>query len=428
MPLEPLTADRDSFTVFVPPASLADTSTVTLTAIPADPSSTVRVDLPSWPLSNRALSAQTGPEGTGNFDSYRQDTPRTITVATAAGRSKTYAVTIVWAKLIDHPDEIRDNLEQDYYLKRGTELTLTNWVPIGTDNGYTVKDRFRGSLRGNGRTLQIDSIRGTAAGALTISQGLFLILENAVIEDLHVQVNAVYTSAENAGALTGIASHSLIQRVKTSGVLYNSLIPNTGTAAIHVGGISGSLAGGAVIYNSVAAVDVTGNIPATYAGGSSFYMGGAAGRQVQDPIAAPFSLSPGGYIFNTLARGSVTVSNASLPAIAGGITGGGGGDNDTNVLRCVVLKLALNAGGSGGYNFILGQWLGPTGSTHNTQNYYHDEITPTGGPLGGAGITGTGRSDGDLRQQSSYANAPLKWDFGHVWKMGADGFPALSWE
>jgi hypothetical protein len=399
-PLEALEPGRDAFTIMVTPKTGIG---IALYASATDASSTINLPAP-WLLPARPTPVV---EGIQNYWKYRDNEEKQITVTAASGVSKTYTVTIVWAKLIDDPAEINGDLSQDYYLKPGPPLELSSgWLPIGAAADYASYTAFSGSLRGNGRTLRLRSFRPPSGYAT--EQGLFGKISQAWIEDLHVQLDgAISAGAKNTGGLAGTADESVIQRVKVSGVIRNTY---SGTEA-NTGGITGSLAK-TLIRNSISAVEVSGTLSYTGAGNARehFYMGGITGSQVS-----------GGYVFYSYASGTIT---ALSPATVGGISGGGGAGSDTNIKGCVTVSPRLNALSSGRVNYILGQWDGPTMAAHNTGNYYYDQIDKTGTDAAPYYITGTAKTGGDLRQQSTYVS--LGWDFTSVWKM--NGYPALIWE
>jgi hypothetical protein len=399
-PLEALEPGRDTFTIVVTPKTGIG---IALHAAAHDPS-TVGLP-PPWLVPTRPTPAV---EGIQNYWKYRDDEKKQIIVTTANGVSKTYTVTIIWAKLIDNPAEINGDLSQDYYLKPGPPIDLpSGWLPIGAAADYASYTAFSGSLRGSGRTLRLRDFKPPLGYAA--EQGLFGKLSQAWIEDLHVQLDAsVPAGAKNAGGLAGTAAESVIQRVKVSGGISNAYL---GTE-VNTGGITGSLANKSLIRNSISMVNVSGTLNYTGAGNAweQFYMGGISG-----------SLAAGGHIFNSRAGGTVT---AFSPATVGGVSGGGGAGPNTDIKGCAVLSPRLSALPSGRVNYILGQWDGPTTAAHNTNNFYYDQIDKTGTDAAPYYITGTAKTDAQLRQQSTYVS--LGWDFAFVWKM--NGYPALIWD
>jgi hypothetical protein len=416
-PLEPLAGDRDSFTIVITPFSPADEGPVSLNAAPAAPAS--RANSESWNAPPRPIKIVEG----YNFTFYRPDETKYITVTAPSGVSKTYHVKIVWAKLIDHPDEIRTDPSGDYYLKSGPKIVLNNWTPIGTDDAYASPGIFSGSLRGNGRTIEINSFKTTPTSSPVEAQGLFVLLSEAVVEELHLRLNSVQTNTKNAGGITGISRQSLIHQVKVSGSLSN-ILSGTETVEINAGAIAGTLASGAMIANSIAAADITGFVPSSYGGTNNYYLGGAAGRQLHTPAASPYVLNPGGYIIKTLVLGNViTNTGGGKHSVAGGITGGGGDTSNTDIKGCVAAGHEINAGLGGVVNYILGQWGSPGTSS---VNYCSNDISKVGySPIGS--IEGTPIMRADLEtNQAIYSG--LGWDFTGIWKMGSGGYPALIWE
>jgi hypothetical protein len=411
-PLEAPEGGRDTFTIVVTPKTGIG---IALHAA-GDASSTVDLP-PPWLVPVRPTLVV---EGIQNYWKYRDDEKKQIIVTAANGASKTYTVTIIWAKLIDDPSETRTDLSQDYYLKPGPPIDLpSGWLPIGAAAGYSSYTAFSGSLRGNGRTVRIHGFE-TPPSAPVANQGLFGEIQRAWIEDLHVQA-VISTGAVNAGILAGTANESVIQRVKVSGGINNSCLGSEANA----GGITGSLAGRAIIRDSISAANVSGTFTLSVSGSGiayeHFYMGGVTGSE---------NYTTGGYIINAFTGGAVT---AFSPATIGGITGGGGyspghASSNSDLRGCVAVNSYLNAG-EGGADYILGQWGGPTTSDNNNKNYRQNTIPISKNahpaPLDKR-ISGAVRTAAELKQRSTYTG--LGWDFVSVWKMGSDGYPALIWE
>jgi hypothetical protein len=406
-PLEEVTPDRDVYTIVVTPGSA--TAGITLRAEPEDPAS--HVSSFQWPsLPPRSAQTISTPEihasfSPKSFPSYRPDETKLLTITAAGGPSLSYAVTIVWAKLIRHPSEINE-ATQDYYLKPDAPIVLEYWGPLYPSTGSS----FKGSLRGNGAVITL-----TSFSSMLVFRGLFGCLENAVIEDLHMRLDGLSTGTEHVGGIAGQAKNSLIQRVRVSGSLSNTV---TGTPTeTDTGGIAGTLDSGAMIRNCVSTADVSGSSANTY---SNFYMGALAGNEVY---------TSGGFIINSYATGRV---RASSPATIGGITGGGGysfnhGTPDSEIKGCIALNAELDAGGGRG-SPILGQWDGPTTPAINGYNYARQGLSVSNTLFtapSGQFIDGTPVTDGALHEQATYEN--LGWDFVSVWKM-AGGLPALKWE
>jgi hypothetical protein len=425
-PIEPLSASRSHYTICAAPVSKTDAAgSVALDAVPLEVSSTAIVDIPSWTIPDRALSIQSGdlpvPFDSVRFQIYRPDETRTVTLTAVDGTSKTYTVSIIWAQLVDTQAKfnlIRNNLYQDYYLKRGLSLVLDDWLPIGANSGYSAYTVFTGSLRGNGNTIQINSLN-VPVSAVEF-QGLFAEISHSVVEDLHVRLNGVSTKARHAGGVAGTIYESLIRRVRVSGDISNeyTLIDTANT-----GGIAGTI-NTAMIRDSAAAAHVKG----TFGSGGSvndFRLGGVAGNQVY---------THGGFIINTYASGNVINDSPSNPATAGGITGGGGYSNihappDTEIRGCVALNPVITVGTGGDVDYILGQWDGPITLAINNANCYTavNLSGATPGTATPASITGTLLTSGAEHLQSTYTG--LGWDFINVWKMSAvDHLPALYWE
>jgi hypothetical protein len=408
-PLEAMEAGRDAFTIVVTPASIPGIGIALQAGVHA--SSSVTLPQP-WTISSRPAVPVANMR---TYQKYRDNEERQIVVTAANGMTKTYTVTIVWAKLIDDPGEIRSNLFHDYYLRPGPPIQLPpEWLPIGA---IGFPGEFSGSLRGNGRTVRIQSFR---PALYTKDQGLFGKIKDAWIEDIHIETSAPLSArAANVGLLAGSADGSVIRQVKVSGD-----ISNTPTGAkVNVGGIAGILGDKSVVYDSASYVNVSG-----YAGSgvsySGLYMGGVVGSLESDS---------GGNIINTYAAGNIIAGSA---ATVGGIVGGGGYSKNTslkpesNVTGCVASNPIVDAGG-GRADYVLGEWAGPTtGKTIDINSYNRHNgnavlrNSPNTVPPEHR-ITGVSLPDDELKTKAAYT--ALGWDFDTVWKM-AGGRPALIWE
>jgi hypothetical protein len=274
------------------------------------------------------------PAGLPSYLGYRPNTTETFTVQ-ASGISKEYTVTVIWAKLIDHPDEMRTDLAEDYYLKPGPPIDVYAWSPIGPGG-------FSGSLRGNGRTIVIHSFL-LPLPPNNGHHGLFGVLENALIEDVHVHLNGIVTvNAKYAGAIAGEASGSLIQRVRVSGGLGVNITNVTGTS-IDAGGIVGHLSNESLIYNSVSTVNVSANVYSAFGGAP--YIGGINGAIFSD----------GGNIVNCYATGTID-GTGHANTRAGGINAGGYSAGTLQIRFCVARNDSIKAGPSGNANYVSAQW------------------------------------------------------------------------
>jgi hypothetical protein len=411
-PLEALDKARSDYTIVATPGSTGYTWAIEL----EDPSSFCAVMSFLAPPARPAIPPAMLPAGLTalSLPIYRPNETHILTIQTANGMKKNYTITVIWAKLIDSPSEIGStpaDLAQDYYLRPGPPITLNNgWVPIG----YPATSFFNGSLRGNGRTIIINSFASTTYD----SQGLFGYLNNALIEDLHVRLNSVSAAPRNyAGGIAGHAQSSLIQRVRVSGNLHITTPILSGS--FDVGGIAGHLTGEALIYNSVSAVNVSVAAP-SYT--HEPYIGGINGAI--DTIA-------GGNIANCYATGTID-GTGHANTRAGGISGGGGNLGTLKVQNCVARNDNI-IGHNDQTNYVSAQWAPGTIMTGNIY-WVGTNITgsppappsyatvPSYPPFPGFGGTSTAQ----LADPATYTG--MGWDFITVWKMGSNGLPALRWE
>jgi hypothetical protein len=401
--LETLDNERSDYTIVATPGSTA----YTLIAIPEDSSSVVTMPLLATPTRITIPSAEL-PSGLPSFWSYPPNETHAFTVQAANGPQKTYTVTIIWAELIDHPAKMRDDPAQDYYLRPGSPITLSAWAPIATTG-------FTGSLRGNGRTIIINSFLCPAAPN-DDNHGLFAFLDNALIEDLHVHLNDTEVNAKWSGGIAGEADGSLIQRVRVSGGLWVNILGVTGTS-IDAGGIVGHLSSDSLIYNSVSTVNVSADVYAGFTGDP--YIGGINGA---------IDVSTGGNIVNCYATGTIDGTGHSNTR-AGGINAGGGGNGVLKINYCVARNNLIKAGlPLGNANYVSAQWSNTLGVIGNL---YWDGTNLVGIPYAGTTVPPSSeiltarRSSAELSNPATYTG--MGWDFTNVWHMSG-GLPALWWE
>jgi hypothetical protein len=413
-PLEPLGEGRSDYTCVVNPDFLI--GPFVLNCSVEDPSSSINSGLPGAPLNQMIFTTSPPPltiKGQ-SVGTYTANSTLLIIVQAANGIQKTYTITIIWARLIDNVaglNEMRTHPTWDYYLRPGPPITLNAWTPIASGG-------FSGTLRGNGRTIIINSFVRPAAPN-NGNHGLFDKLTNALIEDLHVQLNNTEVNAKWAGGIAGEATGSLIQRVRVSGGLWVHITNVTGTS-IDAGGIVGHLSNQALIYNSVSTVDVSATI---YSGfGGDPYIGGINGA---------IDTSTGGNILYCYATGAIN-GTGNTRTRTGGISGGGGGAGALKVQYSVARNTSV-IGYTNQTNYVSAQWSGITGAAGNLywQGMYFQGTPPPSSyetipslPFPGSG----GKSAADLSNPATYYfSGSDYWDFTNVWKMSG-GYPVLIWE
>jgi hypothetical protein len=199
----------------------------------------------------------------------------------------------------------------------------------------------------------------------------------------------------------------------------------------YAGGLIGYMHGNSVISQSYSTAAVSGD-------GSGAYIGGLAGNCSQT------SLIENSYFNGTINHGGtatgiggITGQNGAVGSIvrysyaagtitstnspAGGIVGQNYNASGNDVKGCAALQSAITVS-SGSPHRIAGTTGRNAALTNNIANSSMTGVAP--------GATGADTLDGadcvEKPAQSVYEG--LWWDFVSVWKMGANGYPALRWQ
>jgi len=138
------------------------------------------------------------------------------------------------------------------------DIILASWTPLSN---------FTGKFYGNGHTIQINNLGGTAA-----DRGFFGTVNNAEIRDLRIEYGdfSISGSVSNFGGITGVADGNTRIRNVIVG-RNNRNVSITSTTGINAGMITGSARSAVTIENCYAAL----NLNVSTSGGASF--GGIAG-------------------------------------------------------------------------------------------------------------------------------------------------------
>ena len=279
--------------------------------------------------------------------------------------------------------ELLVNAKKYYKLGNDIELTADNWTAIGTESM-----KFNGVFDGAGYTVSGLKSRGTSfqyAGLFGYNEG--------TIRNLSVGGSIADHNGSYAGLLCAY-NNGLIENCSTSG---------------SVGSTSESR-GGLVGYNdSKGEVRLCGS--SAEVGGDAPYGGGLAGKNYGTVVYSHASgkVSGSGNNGGLIGRnnGTVRCSYASGTVSGSGSNDGGlVGYNEYGTVEYCYARGSVD-GGSGG---------GLRGSYAGTIRYSYYNAANTGNKSGFA------ESLASLKKQGTYYG----WDFGHVWVMGADGYPAVE--
>jgi hypothetical protein len=288
-----------------------------------------------------------GDNGTDKALEVGENPPITIVVTAGDGVTKrTYTVTVtrlpVGIIFINSAEDMaKIGIDSAWPLagtyKLAADITLENWVPIGTDS---VRP-FTGSFDGDNRKITLtgfdEGTFGRTGGEAAI--GIFGYVRGtetskALIRNLNVRVELVKTISEKTayyvGAVTGYADeYTEMDTITVEGSLDFS---NTNTAApklpVFIGGITGALIA-SELKNSAASADITGSGRA--GNGAYNYVGGLVGMFDRNAAIPGMNPAPvtgvsftGASITNSHNTGTVSGSTegGGTNVFVGGITGG----------------------------------------------------------------------------------------------------------
>ncbi|MDR1932146.1 MAG: hypothetical protein LBQ57_04885 [Spirochaetales bacterium] len=188
-----------------------------------------------------------------------------------------------------------------------SDITLTNWRPMGADPDAP----FTGIFDGSGKTIVINSFY-TASNPTAI--GLFGYTEGALIKDIKIQLGLstllnLTVGPCYVGGAAGYASNTEIQNVSVKGAALSTVFNGT-NAGFNSGAIAGLLSGASGLISGCSAeIDVSAESSGIHCDTS---VGGIAGQNRDDA-----------KIINSHFSGNVsaTANNNDSLAAAGGIVG-----------------------------------------------------------------------------------------------------------
>jgi hypothetical protein len=276
----------------------------------------------------------------------------------------------------------------------GADITLTNWTPLGSE-----ASPFKGSLEGNGYTINLQGFSSTALSSNTYV-GIFAYMKgdsaSAKAEIKNLRINSTVNASssllapQNVGLVTGNAENAVIDRVTLSGSFGYQSSQNNSSQVVFLGGVAGRIGAGAVIKDSTSAMSMDirpsggGSAVYNYIGGfvGMFSNGGGienchntAAVSATSTVAASqvfvggianseYSMNTGyrGYIIDCSSTGNITGSAMGSWTYVGGIAAtlvGDGGDmandsNTTRMLRCYASGIIDNSQTSSGFPYIGG--------------------------------------------------------------------------
>jgi hypothetical protein len=331
------------------------------------------------------------------------------------------------------------------------DITLSgNWTPI-----YT----FSGILNGNGykiTNLRVDNYDGNV--------GLFLILEDASIKNLGVELGAKGVRGGydlNAGGIVGEMEGGSITNSYVKGS-----VSGGGGLGGNVGGIAGSCRNGAQITDSYFEGSVSGgadggtggivgglmdsSVTNSYATGSvhgAMFIGGIAGYVGPDDDDLPTSIvnshfsgsvlgtnyvgGIAGFVYDSTITDNYVTSTVRGTYYVGGIVGAAGRSEGVSEVKN---NAAINplVFGIADVDRVLGGIYDGTNAPDVSNNFALDSIRTKGEKTDGA--AGTPKTEAELKTQSTY-ESDLGWKFGNdsanPWKFDLSknsGYPYLYWE
>jgi hypothetical protein len=364
-------------------------------------------------------------------------------------------------------------------LSANIDLNSMPWIPIGKgdwDNSTNTYNAFYGNFEGNGHFIGNLKIEGDIQyaglfGYTCNNSGESTYIRNVNLRNVSININS--SSFAYAGGIVGCqgGGNQIVENCSAEG----NVTANSGSSA-YAGGIVGYQSGGGnqSVENCSAEGNVTANSGSSaYAGGIVGYQSGGGSQIVENCSAegnvtanSGSSAYAGGIvglqsgsgnqaIENCSAEGDVSANGGSnYSAYAGGIVGlqSGSGNVGIRITNCYFIGDLINPSSSensyaGG---ILGYWDGSNTGSGYRCNFTDCYVAATfsgfslkGSLLGYnsndsqyftytdcyydktlAGFndgTGFGMSTMKMKDKNTYED----WDFGYVWKIEPDKYPAL---
>ncbi|MDR0664257.1 MAG: hypothetical protein LBF86_01865 [Helicobacteraceae bacterium] len=268
------------------------------------------------------------------------------------------------------------------------DITLREaWTSIGV-NGSA----FSGIFNGNGHKIRASSIVPSGSSYA----GLFGYISGGKVRNLGLEVSGEISASQYAGGIAGYVTGS-------AALIENCYVKaNIRTSSSYAGGITGGLLSNGAIKNS-------------------YFIGNVRGTEGVGGIA--------GYVNQASVTNSYAVGNLIGDSASSGYVGGIAGrlnipSSNPNVIQnnaAIISSITTNV--STDVNRAVGG-----SATHVSDNIALAAMTINGSTKADdANLNGTGKTDSDLKSQSTYE--ALGWDFTNVWKMpDGGGYPILKWE
>ncbi len=231
------------------------------------------------------------------------------------------------------------------YFKLTDDIDLGEqaWIPIGKDNSNS----FQGVLDGSEMTI---SNLGSISTTDNNYAGLFGIIENGSVLNLHIEIVAAGLHVEKVDNVGSLAGYSKSSKITNCHVKGSSIIgDNPSSTQLAVGGLIGQ-----IISSEITGCNSTVDVKATFKGASALFAGGICGANMKASIT------------NCQFSGSVMAvdeqENGTPNSYAGGITGAsdlvaiGGSYGTSTISECtadVNISAGAYAGGIVGY-FVEG--------------------------------------------------------------------------
>jgi uncharacterized repeat protein (TIGR02543 family) len=340
-------------------------------------------------------------------------------------------------------DPAYNNGKNAYVLEQDITLTGT-WTPIGyvqsVDSGGHPTGgihAFSGNFYGNGHTIRNLVLPGGSIHYI----GLFGYIENALIQDVQVElgenvISVTNGSAQWIGIIAGAHKNSVIRNCgvySQSGITVNG----TGTNHLDVAGISFGIYPtdgnrSSIIENCYVSMNMTitnGGTHITTSGITSrtnivrncYYIGNLTGTgQYAEVFGVSFEADVVEKSYNA---GTVT-NNASSSSY----TSTAGIGREHSISNCVTLMERIDHVNGTNYARIQSANFSAT----LTNNYAYAGILVKGATVTSNDANsknGLDKTAVQLKQRSTYESG-LGWDFNNVWEMGPSSypFPILKWQ
>jgi hypothetical protein len=198
---------------------------------------------------------------------------------------------------------MEDDLSANYTLVSDIDASNTarwnngrGFDPVGTAEFGTTNQEFKGSLNGNGQSINGLTINRSGNGYI----GLFGSLDSATITNISITDVTVTGDFETAGLAGETRYNSTIRNITASGTV---------SGTYDVGGVVGAAEDNTTIQSATAAVEVIDNDGGDASAGG--LIGGIEGNSTIQNVTASGSVIGGGPVGGLAGRNSGTIQNAT---------------------------------------------------------------------------------------------------------------------